>query len=467
LWTTGSLLAGGAIGGGATAAGEQLSVTVAPAPPKIDESFTLTAETSGFDASIDRYEWDFSDPSGDCDSSWLDTTRTGQTVKETLLASVFDSPLDPPEEAPIEVTLTVTAADGTTATTSRTITWFLDNEAPIAALDVTVRGGPDGVVEFDGTPTRTDDSIRSYDWELNDIDGDYSETLSGPFPSKAIPKQREYEITLSVTDNYGETDQTRRAFSTYNGTAPPEVLAGNTYKLLNRQSGRALDIAGSATANGANAQLWDSYEGANQLWRIEAAEDGSYTLLNVNSGKALDVSAASGANGAAVHQWEDVGAENQQWYIEQVEPGIYTLTARHSGKALEASGFTASNGTTVQQWGYGGGPTQQWVIVPVDWTYVPAITIDSHEEITNPDGTRTLGATVTNERAVPVSVNPSLVPVRSDPVLNPGQEDILLEAEETRRISITFVAGDVTEFDLSVGTDRIQLVRVPYDPWEG
>src|SRR5205823_5200867 len=49
-----------------------------------------------------------------------------------------------------------------------------------------------------------------------------------------------------------------------------------------------------------------------------------YVLLNHNSGKALDVNGASTADGANVQQWSDWNGSNQQWQLVQVDGGTGT-----------------------------------------------------------------------------------------------------------------------------------------------
>lgn len=51
-----------------------------------------------------------------------------------------------------------------------------------------------------------------------------------------------------------------------------------------------------------------------QQWQFVDVGDGCYNLVNRNSGKCLDVDAVSTADGAKVQQWTcGSGATNQQW----------------------------------------------------------------------------------------------------------------------------------------------------------
>ena len=66
---------------------------------------------------------------------------------------------------------------------------------------------------------------------------------------------------------------------------------------------------------GAIVQIWPSNNNNCQKWTITPVGNGVYKLLNVNSGKALDVNGGSTANGAKIIQWDYLGANNQQWLI--------------------------------------------------------------------------------------------------------------------------------------------------------
>ena len=135
------------------------------------------------------------------------------------------------------------------------------------------------------------------------------------------------------------------------------------YKLVNVNSGKALDVVGASTANGAYIDQWTDSGANNQQWSIIAVGS-NYKLISRNSGKALDVVGASTANGALVDQWTDSGANNQQWSIIAVGSN-YKLISRNSGEALDVAGQSTANGASVDQWPDSGTTNQQWSIVQV------------------------------------------------------------------------------------------------------
>jgi hypothetical protein len=57
----------------------------------------------------------------------------------------------------------------------------------------------------------------------------------------------------------------------------------------------------------------------------------SYVLLNRNSGKALDVYNFSTADGARVVQWPDLGGVNQQWQLVRLAAGTFSNPVKRNG----------------------------------------------------------------------------------------------------------------------------------------
>jgi Ricin-type beta-trefoil lectin domain-like len=146
----------------------------------------------------------------------------------------------------------------------------------------------------------------------------------------------------------------------YNTSYDP--IANQTYKVLNWNSGKALDVVGVSTADGADVDQWAYNGGNNQRWSFTALGSGYYKVTVVHSGKALDVSGWSTANGANVHQWTWTGGDNQIWRVVPNTDGTYRLLNKYSGLALDVSGGSVVDGGDVIQWSYGGGANQKWTI---------------------------------------------------------------------------------------------------------
>jgi beta-xylosidase len=138
------------------------------------------------------------------------------------------------------------------------------------------------------------------------------------------------------------------------------------YVLVNRNSGKALDVYNLATNDGARITQWTRGGGAWQQWQFVDSGGGFYRLKSRHSGKVLDVHNWSTADGGAIVQWTDNNSANQQWRLADSAGGYARLISRHSGKALEVQNASTADGANVVQYGDWGGNNQQWQLARVD-----------------------------------------------------------------------------------------------------
>ncbi|WP_329030129.1 non-reducing end alpha-L-arabinofuranosidase family hydrolase [Streptomyces sp. NBC_01423] len=150
------------------------------------------------------------------------------------------------------------------------------------------------------------------------------------------------------------------------GAQPAEAATvdGNaSYVLVNRNSGKALDVYNLATSDGARITQWSRNDQSQQQWQFVDSGDGYYRLKSRLSGKVLDVYNWSTANGGSIVQWTDLNATNQQWRLADSSDGYVRLISRHSGKALEVQGASTADGGNIVQYDDWGGTNQQWKLV--------------------------------------------------------------------------------------------------------
>ncbi|GAB3979636.1 hypothetical protein GCM10029978_075540 [Actinoallomurus acanthiterrae] len=138
------------------------------------------------------------------------------------------------------------------------------------------------------------------------------------------------------------------------------------YVLVNRNSGKAIDVNGASTADGANLIQWDRSNAYNQQFQFVDAGGGYYRLKARHSGKVVDVNGASTADGAQLVQWSDYDGTNQQFRLVDSDSGYVRLVNRNSGKVVEVAGLSTTDGASVQQWSDWNGSNQQWQLVKVD-----------------------------------------------------------------------------------------------------
>jgi hypothetical protein len=140
------------------------------------------------------------------------------------------------------------------------------------------------------------------------------------------------------------------------------------YTLVNRNSGKALDVCGASTADGACIQQYTRSSGQNQQWQFVDSGGGYYRLKARHSGKVLDVYNVSTADSAKLVQWADGNGTNQQFRLADSDSGYVRLINRNSGKAVEVQGASTADGGAVVQYSDWGGTNQQWQLVRVDGT---------------------------------------------------------------------------------------------------
>lgn len=138
------------------------------------------------------------------------------------------------------------------------------------------------------------------------------------------------------------------------------------YKVLNKNSGKAIDVSGGSTSAGANIIQWNDTGAQNQRWRWVPVGDGSYEIVNQNSGQLLDVTGGSTADGATIIQWPDTDGANQHWTLVAGTNGYYKIENVKSGKVLAVSGSSTTAGAQLVQTTDTNADSQLWQAVNVD-----------------------------------------------------------------------------------------------------
>lgn len=136
------------------------------------------------------------------------------------------------------------------------------------------------------------------------------------------------------------------------------------YKIINRNSGQALEVYNWSHENGANVSQWTDLGGDNQLWRFVSVGSGYYQIINANSGRALEVYGWSTADGGNIVQWQNLNNYNQHWKLEDSD-GYVQLKNRNSGKVAEVYTYSTTAGANINQWTDLDGANQQWTLLKV------------------------------------------------------------------------------------------------------
>ncbi|MFD0203158.1 MULTISPECIES: family 43 glycosylhydrolase [Saccharothrix] len=134
-----------------------------------------------------------------------------------------------------------------------------------------------------------------------------------------------------------------------------------SYVLVNRNSGKALDVYDLATNDGARISQYTRNDGAWQQWQFVDSGGGYYRLKSRHSGKVLDFPSTADRTGLV--QNTDANRTGQQFRLADSAGGYVRLLNRASGKAVDVLDFSTANGAQVIQWPDTGGTNQQWQLV--------------------------------------------------------------------------------------------------------
>ncbi|NEA98027.1 family 43 glycosylhydrolase [Streptomyces sp. SID13726] len=149
------------------------------------------------------------------------------------------------------------------------------------------------------------------------------------------------------------------------GPSGETAATPTSYTLVNRNSGKCLDLNNGSTADGANIFQWTCTGGSNQKWRIEDLADDTNRLVNVATGKVADVADCSSADGADIRQWSWLNNKCQRFRLVFTAGGDYVrLVNESTGKVADVADCSTANGADVRQWTWLNNNCQQWRLVP-------------------------------------------------------------------------------------------------------
>ena len=157
-------------------------------------------------------------------------------------------------------------------------------------------------------------------------------------------------------------------------------------------------------ANGARVQLYSSNNTNAQKYRFGSIGNGTYKIINANSGKVLDVSGGSTANGAALQQYTSNNTVAQQWTVRNYGSGRIALVSVNANKAVDIPGGNAVQQAQLQLYSPNGTVAQQWLVAKAPLTLRERLneTAAKHRQDL-PDGTYTFGSKLNTSMKMDVS----------------------------------------------------------------
>ena len=138
------------------------------------------------------------------------------------------------------------------------------------------------------------------------------------------------------------------------------------YRIVNRNSGKVMDVPGWSTADHTQIKQYTWNGGANQKWTIQNLGRGEYRIVNVHSGKSLDNPGSSRTVGTNVIQYSSNNNFSQKWHIIPCNGGYYRFVSVNTlGKTLGVSNASQSNSAGVVLSLFNFANDQQWQLESV------------------------------------------------------------------------------------------------------
>lgn len=142
-----------------------------------------------------------------------------------------------------------------------------------------------------------------------------------------------------------------------------ERAGGDSFRLVNKGSGKVLDVNCGSLRSGENVQQWEANGTAAQAFKLTSASSAATISPAASQGYALDVSGASTASGANVQIYKKNGTNAQRFYVTNVAgDGTRAIISTLANNALDAAGDGRGNGTNVQSYRYNGTQAQHWFV---------------------------------------------------------------------------------------------------------
>ncbi|KQV13915.1 MULTISPECIES: family 43 glycosylhydrolase [unclassified Kitasatospora] len=183
-------------------------------------------------------------------------------------------------------------------------------------------------------------------------------SASGGCDNNRTTRAQKFTWNADGTPNFGVPVG---AGVTLSGPSGETAATPTSYSLVNRNSGKCLDLVDGSSADGANVRQFTCNGAAAQKWRVEDQADDTSRLVNVASGKVLDLADCSGADGADLRQWSWLNNSCQRFRLVISDSGGWVrLVNASSGKVADVANCGTADGADVRQWTWLNNACQQW-----------------------------------------------------------------------------------------------------------
>ncbi len=289
-------------------------------------AFTLTQDlrdvsvdastSSDPDGPLASYTWDFGDDT---------PVQNGETATHSYAAN-----------GTYTVSLTVTDSADQTDTTTKEVT-IAGNELPTAAFTATM---DERDLSVDGsTSSDADGTIASYSWNF----GDDSPAVTGETASHSYTVDGTFTVTLTVTDDRGETGTTTKTV-----TSKANVIPTAEFTLTKTDMAVAVDASASTDADGTiESYAWDFGDGVTATGVTAShtyTAGGTFTV-------SLTVTDNQGATKTSTQDVEIISPN-------QAPQASFTAATQFLEVTVDGSGSSDADGTIASYaWDFGDGST--------------------------------------------------------------------------------------------------------------
>ncbi|PWK76623.1 ricin-type beta-trefoil lectin protein [Mucilaginibacter oryzae] len=176
-------------------------------------------------------------------------------------------------------------------------------------------------------------------------------------------KKETTPASLSQNDSDAKSLTGKIKLAALSSAEPLQTVANGTFVIVNKLSGKVLDVDGYKTTDGTTVWQYGATGGSNQKWTLKLRTGGYYSAIDNSSGKGLQVDDAGKSDGAITTIATYTGATKQQWQFVSLQNGYYKIVNRYSGKVLDVNGGSLDDLGKVQQWTSNNGDNQQWALL--------------------------------------------------------------------------------------------------------
>jgi hypothetical protein len=182
--------------------------------------------------------------------------------------------------------------------------------------------------------------------------------------------RRDYTVTIPGGNGYQVNQPDAEQVVNINWGADIQPAINGRYIVVNRNSGKVLEVPGGNTNNGVILDQ-STYTGAlYQQWDINPVPDNFggdvsyFTLKAAHDGVTADNLNFSYANGNQIDQWNGGTNAVEQWYLQYTNNGYFRIRSKWSNKLMDVNGASLNNGAQIVQWDDKGTLDQQWRLIP-------------------------------------------------------------------------------------------------------